>query len=95
MRHESRRYPPCCYDLALTDHYEPKLGMADAKSHPFKGILDVGPPPDPIRLRETQRVIAEVAEERRREGKPSSPRPRGNLSILLCAPTNQDFDPGR
>jgi len=28
----------------------------------FEGLLDFGPPPDPVRLRETQRVIAEVAE---------------------------------
>jgi len=58
----------CIY--AMIDHYDRKLGMADAKIHPFHGMLDFGPPPDPIRLRETQRVIAEVAEERRREGKP-------------------------
>jgi hypothetical protein len=58
----------CIY--AMSDHYERKLGMADAKIHPFKGMLDFGPPPDPVRLHETQRVIAEVAEERRRAGMP-------------------------
>ena len=58
----------CMY--AMIDHFERKLGMTDAKIHPFKGMLDFGPPPDPARLRETQRVVAEVAEERRRDGKP-------------------------
>jgi hypothetical protein len=55
---------------AMTDHYERKLGMADAKIHPFKGMLDFGLPPDPVRLRETQRVIDEVIRERQRDGKP-------------------------
>jgi hypothetical protein len=55
---------------AMTDHYERKLGMADAKIGPFKGMLDFGPPPDPVRLREIQRVIAEVVRERQRDGKP-------------------------
>ena len=58
----------CMY--AMIDHYDRKLGMADAKIHPFKGMLDFGPPPDPIRLRETQRVIDEVVRERQRDGKP-------------------------
>ncbi|HEX6532493.1 MAG TPA: hypothetical protein VF019_07705 [Nitrospira sp.] len=58
----------CMY--AMIDHFDRRLGMADAKIHPFKGVLDFGPPPDPARLRETQRVVAEVAEERRRDGKP-------------------------
>jgi hypothetical protein len=58
----------CMY--AMIDHFDRKLGMADAKIHPFKGMLDFGPPPDPVRVRETQRVVAEVDEERRRNGKP-------------------------
>ena len=58
----------CMY--AMIDHFDRKLGMADAKIHPFKGMLDFGSPPDPARLRETQRVVAEVAEERRRNGDP-------------------------
>ena len=58
----------CMY--AMIDHFDRKLGMADAEIHPFKGMLDFGPPSDPSRLRETQRVIAEAAEERRRDGKP-------------------------
>jgi len=58
----------CMY--AMTDQFDRKLGLADAEVHPFEGILDFGPPPDPIRLRETQRVIAEMAEQRRQEGSP-------------------------
>jgi hypothetical protein len=58
----------CMY--AMTDHYDRRLGMADAEIHPFKGMLDFGSQPDPARLRETQRVCNEVAKERRRDGKP-------------------------
>ena len=58
----------CMY--AMIDHFDRKLGMADAKIHPFKGMLDFGPPPDPARLRETKRVIDEVVKERQRDGKP-------------------------
>jgi len=58
----------CMY--AMTDHFDRKLGMADARIYPFEGMLDFGPPPDSARLRETQRVIDEVVRERQRDGKP-------------------------
>jgi hypothetical protein len=56
---------------AMISHYDRMLGMSDARIELFKGMVDFGPPPDPTGLRESQRIVDEVAEERHRDGKPT------------------------
>ena len=46
------------------DHFDRRLGMSDATIEPFKGMVDCGPPPDPARVREIQRICEQAAKER-------------------------------
>ena len=48
----------------MTDHFDRRLGMSDARIHPFKGLVDCGPPSDPALLRDIQRICEQVAKER-------------------------------
>lgn len=48
----------CIY--AMIDHYDRRLGMSEGRIEAFKGIVDCGPPPDPARLRDIQRICASV-----------------------------------
>ena len=62
----------CIY--AMVDHYERRLGLSDAVIYTFKGMVDCGPPPNPARLREIQRICDEATKERKGrlpKGKPS------------------------
>ena len=52
----------CMY--AMIDHYDRRLGISDAKIEPFTGMVDCGPPPDPVRLKDIQRICDEVARKR-------------------------------
>ena len=49
---------------AMISHYDRRLGMSDAKIEPFKGMVDCGPPPDPARLRDIERICEQVRKER-------------------------------
>ena len=50
---------------AMISHYDRRLGISDATIEPFKGMVDWGPPSDPARLREIERICGEVAKERK------------------------------
>jgi hypothetical protein len=49
----------------MISHFDRRLGMSDAVIKPFKGLVDCGgAPSDPARLRDVERICAEVARER-------------------------------
>src|SRR5215467_170590 len=53
-----------CIDV-MTDHYDRRLGMSDAKIEPFKGMVSCYPPSDPALLRDIQRICESVKQDRK------------------------------
>ena len=49
------RHPQWCFDV-MVEHYDRDLGLSDARILPFNGMVDCGPPPDPARLRDIERI---------------------------------------
>ena len=47
---------------AMISHFDRRLGMSDARIELFKGMVDCGPPPDPARLRDIERICESVTE---------------------------------
>jgi len=44
----------------MISHFDRRLGMSDATIEPFKGLVDCGPPPDPARVRDIERICEQA-----------------------------------